>query len=71
MNKTIKCKECGIQFEKRLLSRKGYCRICAYERMNEAGLQLKAKKGEFYRKWKTNWEAGIKKYLKSKKRGKK
>ena len=69
MNKTIKCKKCGVQFEKRLLSRKGYCRICATKRMSAAGYQLKVKEGEFYEKWKTNWEKGIKSYFKGKKVG--
>lgn len=71
MNKKVKCKGCGKIFEKRLVSRKGYCRLCANMRMNAAGLQLKAKKGYFYRKWKTNWKKGVKKYLENKKRGEK
>ena len=67
MNKKIKCKGCSKIFEKRLLSRKGYCIICATRRMSAAGYQLKVKEGEFYEKWKTSWEKGIKKYLKGKK----
>jgi len=71
VNMKINCKECERLFEKRLLSKKGYCRVCAWGRRNQSVRELREKKGEFYEKWKTNWEKGIKKYLKGKKRGKK
>jgi rRNA maturation endonuclease Nob1 len=67
MNKKTKCKGCGKTFEKRLLSRKGYCRICAYNRWQESVKQMREKKGPMYEKWKDRRRVGLKRYLKGKK----
>lgn len=63
MNKKVKCKGCGKVFEKRLLSRKGYCRICAFKRWQENARQMIEKKGPYYERWKEAHAAGLERYL--------
>lgn len=42
------CKRCGLQLP---LNRKGYCRDCAQYRFHASVIQLRAKHGPFYDKW--------------------
>lgn len=71
MNKKKRCLGCNKLFEKRLLSRKGYCFQCGAKNMFESRQQMKDKKGPHYEKWKAGYIKGMSKYLLNMKHGKK
>ena len=52
------CKSCGDEQKK--LSRKGYCSNCSAQRLVDSVVELRAKKGPKYEKWKK----GMKRFLK-------
>lgn len=60
-----RCVDCGNEFPKEELNRKGCCQECAMKRLREAAEQMEKREGPYYEKWLASKEKAIENYRKS------
>ena len=58
-SKVVKCVDCGREFPRKELNRKGRCQDCAMVAVRDAMVQLHQKSGPYYESWKRGIKEGV------------
>ena len=56
-SKIVKCIDCGLDFPKKMLNRRGRCHDCSFKAVRDTMLQLHNKSGPYYESWKKGMKA--------------